>query len=476
MFLHSKRAAVGSARLAIATAVTAFALGGVAFAQENQTSPPSALQFPSQAPSNAQGEFSLGLMRGVLEDAVDLALCKSLMTRAGESIPIPFQRQHCLPTYAQQVAANSGDVHWAPGARPRTCGQNCLGRPMMTAEDQRNRPNLRRAQLFGRILLTIELPGPGTREVSLGYDAFFTCRAANGARTGDLVMDIRFGPPAIGGAGIVEGIVSNVFTAGELSRYVESEIRRQLPNLGSQANVIGNCRSVGTLRNADPSFDAIKWDLATGSGRVANIGAANVAAVRDQVRIEFLRIVRRPLPGLVAQEHGRPGDPASGQFTVFLNGQSHFLPAQGLVLPVAGGSAPINFCTTVDVTNWNGLQLLFTNDLGGAAWSQFASGANYGHGGVRTLTTSRTIVVPGSPGPPDPITGRPRPGGRPQTVVLNEFELTYRISFTARPTIVSSEAPAAPSRGTIRPGISVLQTRPTLATDGGAPAQPCREI
>jgi hypothetical protein len=381
-----------------------------------------------------------------------------------------------LPAYAQRVAANQGEVHWASGARPRSCGLNCLGHPFMTAQDQRNQPNLRRAQAFGRITLTIDPTGPTNRDVVFGYDAFFTCRTENGARNGNLVMELRFGQPVISDPGIIEGIVSNVFTAGELSRFVESEIRRQLPNLGSApASTVGSCRSVGVATNSDANFDAIKFDLPASGPRVRNT-AAVTNAIRQQARIEVLRIVRNPLPPLVAPEHASPGDPMSGQFTVFLNGASHFIPPQGLVLPATGGSAAINFCTTIDVTGWDQLQILFTNDLGGAAWSQFTEGANFGQGGIRTLTTSRTIVVPGRPGLPDPRTGRPRPA-RPETMVLREFELTYRITFTGPPTTATT-APSA-NTGGIRPGVlgQVIGTRPTTAVDAATPpSAPCREI
>ena len=459
-------------RRALATAAIALAFSGAALAQENLLSPPAALQFPFEAQPSAV-EFPLGTLRTAVELSVDLALCKALMTVDGRPIPNPFRREDCPPAYAQRVAANQGAVHWASAnARPSNCGLNCFGHPSMGAEDQRNRPNLRRAGLSGRIALTID--STVDRDITYSFDARFTCKAANGAREGDLTMLVKFDRPVIGEAGIVESVISNVFTADELSRYIESEIRRQLPSIGSRQSVIGRCRSVGVFRSEDPTFDAIKFDRPGNAPRGPRGAAAAGALPRDQARIEFLRIVRHPLPALVDQGHGRPGDPFSGQFNVFVNGASHFFPPQGLVLPVAGGAAPINFCTTVDVTDWDRLQILFTNDLGGAAWSQFPRTGGFGQGALRTLTTGRTIVVPGSPGLPDPITGRPRPP-RPQTVLLREFELTYRVTFTGRPVVAQPATPGRP----VRPGLagSIVGTRPTLAVDPTAPpSQPCRQI
>lgn len=462
MFAHPRRSPPKlSLKLAACACAAALAISGPAFAQEGQTSPPAALQFPSEAAANATGQLSMGTVRHAIENAVDLLLCKTLMRRDNHEIREPFTMQDCEPAYAQRVASNSGDVRWASAsARPTECGQSCFGRPAMTQQDNRTRPNLRRAHLFAWVLLR-----GGPREISYPLDVFFTCNAENGSRNGTLVIEAKAGPPAIGEASVLESI-GNFFTAGYLSSHIESEIRRQLPAVSGQSQSAGACRSVGLALNSDPALDAVSFDL---PGRRITSAAVNAAIATDRVRIEFLRIRRNPLPALVAQEHGSPGDPASGQFSVYLNGAQHFFPPEGLVLPVTGGEAPIHFCTTVDVTSWDRLQVLFTNDLGGAVWSQFPRSGNFGHGATRTLTTGRTIVVPALPGSP--------PGSRPRSVVLQEFELTYRITFQASPTMVQA-TPSAPSSGGVRPGLAdAVRGRPAVvAANPSAPTTPCREI
>lgn len=457
-------------RAALSACAAALAFSAPAFAQEGQTAPPAALQFPSEAAADAAGQVSMRTVRQAIENTVDVLLCKTLMRRDGRPIPEPFSMQTCEPAYAQRVASNSGEVRWASAsARPTQCGQSCFGRPTMTQQDNRTRPNLRRAHLFAWVNLRA-----GPREVSYPLDVFFTCNAANGELNGTMVIEARAGPPAIGEAGVLESLGS-FFTAGYLSSYIESEIRRQLPAVSPNSNNAGACRSVGRALNSSPAFDAVSFDLPTSGQRT--ISAAATAAITDRVRIEFLSIRRNPLPVTVSQDHGRPGDPMSGQFSVYINGAPHFFPPQGLILPVAGGSAPINFCTTVNVTGRDRLQLLFTNDLGGAAWSQFPRSGSFGQGGTRTLTTGRDIVVPGLPGPPNAITGV-LGGSRPSTVVLREFELTYRITFQPSPTMTQA-TPAAPSTGGVRPGLAnAVRGTATLATsDPSAPAaQPCREI
>jgi hypothetical protein len=89
------------------------------------------------------------------------------------------------------------------------------------------------------------------------------------------------------------------------------------------------------------------------------------------------------------------------------------------------------------------LQLIFVNTHGGAVWSQFAANTNFGAGPPHTMTTGRKVVVPGQPGPPNPITGRPG-SVKPQSIVLREFELLYTIEYRARQ-MKSLQSPPTPT-------------------------------
>jgi hypothetical protein len=105
---------------------------------------------------------------------------------------------------------------------------------------------------------------------------------------------------------------------------------------------MGRCRPVGVFRSDPPTFDAIEYDRPNPPRGWRATAIAVAGGLRDQVRIEFLRIVRNPLPPFVPQSE-QERDPDSGQFTVFLNGVEHLFRPQGLVVP--GGPVPINFCT-----------------------------------------------------------------------------------------------------------------------------------
>lgn len=426
-----------------------------AMAQEDATSPPAALEFPFEATPESPRGLSIAFFGAEIESAADLVLCRALMDYDGKPLPAgEFEDQHCLPEYRQKVKANEGIIHWASGARPIGCS-DCIGRPFMSAQDFLNRPNLRRAMLFGRLKFTIEATGPN-RDVVYPFDAFFTCNAQNGARTGNLVVDVKFGEPVLGDPSFIESALS-FFSAGRFSDYLEMRIKERLTPAGSSQSDQGPCRSVGKDTAGEPKSDQVKFDLPGPTVKAPKAAAAATAAIRDTATIRFTRIVRNPLPTTIAPEHAHPGDVAARQFSVFVNGQQHFMPPGGLDLPPEGESATINFCKTVDLTGANQLQILFVNDLGGAVWSQFSRGADFGAGGARKMTTARTIILPGRQGPNGFIKPSPFP--------LREFELSYDITFSASPESVGMSAGAT----TAGAGSAGAATGGAGATAGNSP-------
>lgn len=476
----TKSFAALSARVrAILFVFAGMALGGGAMAQENALGPAPPLEFPFEATPDSPRAVNMEIFRFLVERGADFGLCKALMIKDGEPMPRDAQgAEVCPQNYAQMVKANEGFIQWAPNARPLKC-DGCVGRPFMSPEDNLTAPNLRRAKAFGRLQF-LSTTGPN-RTITYGFDAYFTCKTQNGAKEGDLSIDIKFNPPVIGEPGFWESFAS-FFSAGALSDFIDGKIKenvRALPNIGMAQ---GRCRSIGVERADSPKFDAVRYDLpqeaaGSGPGRVA---ATALARVGETATVRLLSVKRLPLPLFIAPEHGRPGDPVTGQFTLFTNGQTSFLPPDGLALPPEGGVAPLNFCKTVDMSGRQTLQVLFKNDLGGAVWSQFDRGASFGAGSTRIMTTGRTIVVPGLPGPPDPLTGKPAPGAKPQPVVLREFELTYDVTFNAAPVLSAETAPAKPKKSRLNPALKGAAKVPRdleIAADPAAPApSPCRNL
>ncbi len=467
----------GAALVAGLIACAALSMSDLAFAQENAIGPPPALEFPFEAKPEAPRAVNIQFFRAAVEKGADFGLCKALMIKDGKTMPRAADGSEFCPTdYASKVAANEGFIQWAPNARPLKCA-DCVGRPFMSAEENLSTPNLRRARAFGRLTF-LSTTGPN-RTITYPFDAFFTCKAKNGAREGDLIILIKFSPPIIGEPGFWESLAS-FFSAGALSDFIDSKINENVQALPSVGLNQGRCRSVGAERGTTPVFDNVKYDPVESakSGAGPRVIGESAGGLKETATIRLLSIKRLPLPSFIAPEHARPGDPAAGQFSLHVNGQTSFLPPQGLALPPEGGTAPINFCKTVELSGRDALQVLFTNDLGGAVWSQFNRSASFGSGVRRVMSTGRSIVVPAAPGPVDPLTGKPATGGKPQPVILREFELTYEITVNAPPTLSAESAPATPKKRfnpALRGAARVPRDAP-LAADPALAAAPCANL
>lgn len=440
-----------------------------AVAQENALGPPPALQFPYEATPDAPRGLASAFLRADIERGADTGLCLALMLEAGRQVPANFTRSDCEPAFAAKVANNEGIIHWkGSSARPLKCGANCVGRPFMSTTDFLDRPNLRRAMLYGQLRFLIDPPGPINRDLTYGYEVYFTCKAENGARHGELEIETRFGQPVVGDPGAVEAFLDFVLLPANLTRLIDAEIKSYLQSLPGQSVMYAACASVGVERASNPLFDTIKYDIPPGGAGSAGAGRlAATAAVGDRATVRLLRITRRPLPPNVAPEHAHPGQPEAGYFSVYINGAHAFIPGapgSGIDLPPQGGDYALNHCRTVDLAGADRLQIIFTNGLGGGVWSQFRKNESFGSGKVRTMTTGRNIVIPAAALPPR------RSPGKPQTVSLREFELTYQIDFAPTPTVTADAArPTAGPRG------AVAAPRAGVAVDRAAPA-PCTPI
>lgn len=455
--------------------VAALAVPLTALAQENSLGPPDVLQYPVEAGVNAPRAMSNPFLLYAIESAADLALCQVLMTEAGKPIPTNFSNGDCPAEYATKVKNSEGLVHWDTNARPLKC-TGCIGRPSMTRTEFLDKPNLRRAMLYGRLNFIIDPPGPTNRGLSYGFQVFYTCKAVNGARTGDFVVDVKMDPPVISEPGTFEAALDFFLGPANVSRFIERQIRANLKPIGSTSLEYDTCSSVGVSRAQDPKFDSVMYDPVT--TKKTSINLPEAAVISDRARIRFLKLTRNPLPPLVDASHAAPGYPSAAQFSVYLNGAQALLPSKApspanlIELPPAGGSIELNYCRTIDLSGSDRLQLLFVNGLGGAVWSQFPRAGSFGNGGLKTLSTGRSIVVPARPGAPA--------GSKPQPMTLREFDLTYTIEYMPAPSLVAAK-PAKPPKGGKKPGFAGAgnAAKPTevLAADpGGAPAQPCREI
>ena len=436
------------------------------FAQDEAVGPPEVLQYPFAADSQAPTALAGPALRKAIEDAADLGLCEKLMTTDGHEFPGGFKAEDCTAPYASKVRNGEGLVHWrSQDSRPLKCGSACVGRPFSTGTRYVDRPNLREVMLYGHLDFIID--GPFDRDLTYFYEVHAQCKAPNGARVGEFEVKIDIGQPVIGGSGVAESILDFFAMPAQISRRFESSIRAQLsPIAGETLPLDFPCRSIGAELGTTALFDAVSSDPAgavVGHPRPEGV----VGALGERAKVEFLAITRKPLSPPIPPEHAQPGNPGAGYFAVYLNGAAVVFPPplgqpDGLMLPPAGGTVPLNYCRTVSLEGSDRLQLLFVNGLGGTVWSQFPRNAKFGADVPRRITTQRGIVIP----PLGQAT-------KPQSVNLREFELLYRITYVPEPVVVSRGGDGG------RPPLSdvtdVTGDRQVLS-DGSPPATPCREI
>lgn len=439
-------------------------------AVENAISPPDPLQWPFITGPDSSRSILVGFLRQKIEDGANAELCKVFMRDQHVPIPSGFDFSMCPADLAAKVINRQGKIKWASGAKPTECGMSCWGRPFMTREHFRDRPNVNYAMFFGHLDFEVDNPGPN-RNVRFGYEAQFRCVIPPGAHDGSIEVRLVFGQPVIGDPSFWESL-ANFLVPINLSRQIEDGIRKELSKPGT--TIIpdnGHCMSIGVNAQpqANPNFDTIRFDPPPEHGTVAGHTATIAgSALKKSATVHFLRITRKP------PVFGYDSPVEAGNFNVFVNGIPGFFPdTPALVLPPAGASTPINLCKSVDMNGDDRLQIIFDNSLGGAVWSQFQPNQNFGAGPVHLMTTGRTVVVPGLPGPP----GSPPP--KPRTLVLREFEITYTIEYHAPPSlVVASPAMGDGSSPPHAGGLDVRgSTSGTFTRDtGGSPPQPCRKI
>jgi len=448
--------------------------GLVAFAQDEALGPPELLQYPVAASQSAPRAVTGPFLRKAVEDAADLGLCEALMTQAGHTFPNGFRAEDCAASFANQVRNREGFVHWrSENARPLKCDGACLGRPFLTGTRHVDRPNLRETMFYGHLDFVIDPPGPINRDLTYFYEVHAQCKAPNGARTGNIEVKVNVGDPVIGDPGGFESVLDFILLPARISQRIESFIRAQLQPVADPTLPGDPCRSIGASLATTPLFDSAPFDPVGRAGLGGRPGQGGVVgALRERAKVEFLSITRKPLSPLIAPEHAQLGNPAAGYFTAYLNGAIVAIPPplgspDGLLLPPEGGTVALNYCRTISLEGADSLQLVLANGLGGAVWSQFPRNTKFGADIPRRITTGRWIVVPGVG-----IPGQPPP--KPQSVVLREFELLYRITYLPAPIVTDVGADVGLPHGGAVSGVSGGHT-PVLS-DGSPPPTACREI
>jgi hypothetical protein len=415
----------GLTALRILAAIAAITMGATAAsAQEDNNSAPPPLQFPALASANPDGQlpFQLSSMAGLrfqIEQAGNLGLCEHYMHEAHLTVPPNLTFDQCPANIQAQINMNMGQVTWADGARPTQCGRNCVGPPFMSQSQQLTQPNFRFGDLYGHLTYAIDVPGPFNRTVTYFFEIHARCDIPPGQKAGVIRVDTSVEPPVPDDPSTLEQITDLVLLPLDISNRITAGIQDQLSSVGGSTNTVDNgaCRSIGAAAQ-DPAnwpFDAFVWDK-PGTARTTVVSDA---LTRGTVTVYFDRIIRHQT--LISDT---TSDPFT--FRVYLNGISGPLPRTGEIDLAPNGVSTQAFCKTIDVTGAESLQILFTASTGGAVWSQFASGASYGAGASRSMTTGQIVVLPAR-----------SPGQKPQPFMNREFELQYHIEYQPPASVVA---------------------------------------
>ncbi len=339
-------------------------------------------------------------------------------------------------------------LSWDKNAKPLECGYDCMSAPSIEATKYIDRPNSKRVVHRGRLSFRIDnirqkvagkwVSAVGIhRTIHTNVDFLAYCEGWRGTE-GTIRIYTKTQPPFIDEAhGIVESILNFVLLPLNISNFVDAQIARQLRADGSLPAVeapSGCCKSLGVLSNSPNDrrsrFDNIIWDRPPATKPFQG----GVALQGESAEVRFISIKRRKtLNSTEAQQD-------DVRFTFFVNGQvAEYPPGAGKVkiaenqtLQLAGDvvlKIPLSKKDAV-------LQVLVSNNFKAAGWKQYSRKNQYGHGS-NTLRTSRKIV-----GPPLKIPGSGKgSSGKPTKVTVNEFELTYAISYQGQPVVKGTQNP-----------------------------------
>jgi hypothetical protein len=299
-----------------------------------------------------------------------------------------------------------------------------------------NRPNSIYALVYGTLTFTVSKYGL-SRNVAYSLEIDVNCAIPPGSRQGSATVTSIVDGPVADDPGFLESIIDFLLMPAQISQQITNAIQSRYGVTSTPLPSEGPCSSIGA--NAFPTdsykYDDFVWDVPPPKHQ-GSVAVGGTAANKPTATVYFDRIVRNPTI---------ESNPLTGplSFMIYINGAPAHIPRNSTASLTPGSSFDQQYCKTIDMEDANALQVLFTDSLGGAVWSQFTSGQNFGAGGSRKMTTGRNYLTP-------PL----HPHDKPVVNVLREFELDYHIVYQA-PTLVAPSngvGPTAPTSGTFTTG------------------------
>jgi hypothetical protein len=241
-----------------------------------------------------------------------------------------------------------------------------------------------------------------------------------GNRTGVIGVTTTTQGPVADDPWFLESILSSLLLPVELSERIDDRITQNFKVTTTTTPLaMGQfqCSSIGIVASPPNQYknDEFVWDVP--APKIVPVGSN--AAVRPRATLYFDRILRNQ-----TTESIPPSSPFS--FTPYINGMPAHIPRMSTIPLAPNASYNQKYCRTISMEGLNSLQILFTDNVGGAVWSQFTAGQDFGSGVSHKMTTGRSVV-----------TAAPHPGDKPVQSWLRDFELDYRIDYSGAPKAVS---------------------------------------
>ena len=319
-------------------------------------------------------------------------------------------------------------LRWAANAKPLECGYECMSPPRMSTTRHRDQPNEKVVSVSASLSFVLDkiqkkiagvwVPVP-SRTIRVNVKFRANCSGWLGGN-GHIQIFTKVDQPVIDQEhSVIEDILDFVAMPFNLSRFIDAQVAKHLPRSTSpppQEPQNSSCESLGLISNYPNEDmwrqDAIVWDPGRRLSLPTNISG-------ESAKVAFTRIKRlkvRP------EELSSSGDIV---FSFYVNGHPLTYPTAGGLQLAENASVDLNEASVIiPISNEvQTLQLIVSDDVGGAGWTSFDRRHRFGSG-THTIRTHRTVLqsAPDVPGFPDH-------SRRPQKLDVQEFEVTFQIEF-----------------------------------------------
>ena len=313
---------------------------------------------------------------------------------------------------------------------PSDCGHACLTRPVLRATQFADMPNSRFAEMELRLAFEIydikkkgwrgrfrTLPGI-KRTIRVTSKVSVSCQNWD-SKNAKIRIATRQAHIHVDDSNVTvtERILNALLPPARITHLVTNRLQSQLTNLPSEmVEFPFDCASLGVVTGSGPDDDYIVWDKRKAKSLPDLL---QPPAPANNVQVRFSQLKRLPV--------GSNFDTQERDLTLYMyvNGRQLRFPKFGefsldtdeaLSMTSPGGSASISI-PKEEVGEK--LQILLVlrdgNTTFATEWVEFAKSADYGLGS-RRMKSKREVSNP-------PL----RPGEKPLTLTLREYELTYHI-------------------------------------------------